>query len=364
MDLAVIGGGPAGAVAARLAALRGHTVVVLEAAPAPRRKPGEGLPPRVRPLLEQLQLCHYLDDPRIALPCQGVRALTGTTTMEFPFIGSRYGAGWRVARQPFETLLMEAAHAAGVAWRSSCTATRIERVGQRWQLDTRGARGPTPVPARIQARFVIDASGRSSWVARRLGARRIRKDRLLAVCRHYRAVTAPARDTDSWITVESVPQGWWYSCRLPSGIASVMYFVDSDLAELGTLKSNEGWQRALADAPATAEYLANGWHAADEVHRTDAGTSYLDRMSGDGWLAVGDAAVAFDPLSSQGLDNALTAGYYAAHAAHDWLAGKPDALAAYEHLVGYGYRAYLSELPGAYRRLAPAAPGPFWQRRA
>ena len=310
-------------------------------------------------MLERLQIRRYLDDPRIALPCQGVRALNGATLMEFPFIGSRYGAGWRVARQPFETLLMEAAHAAGVAWRWNCTAARIERVGKRWHIGTRGARGP----ALLQARFIIDASGRSSWIARRLGARRIRWDRLLAVHRHYRATTAPARETDSWITVESVPQGWWYSCRLPDGSASVMLFVDSDLDELGALKGHAGWQRALARAPATAEYLATGWRAADPMHRTDAGTSALDRMTGDGWLAAGDAAVGFDPLSSQGLDHALTTGYYAAHAAHDWLMGKPSALAAYEQLLEHSYRAYLLERTAAYRRLAPATPGPFWQRR-
>jgi flavin-dependent dehydrogenase len=61
----------------------------------------------------------------------------------------------------------------------------------------------------------------------------------------------------------------------------------------------------------------------------DAGSALLEPMAGEGWMAVGDAATAFDPVSGQGLANCLVSGFIGAHAASDHLAGRNSALTVY-----------------------------------
>src|SRR4029434_4989904 len=61
-----------------------------------------------------------------------------------------------------------------------------------------------------------------------------------------------------------------------------------------------------------------------------ANSSRLDSVSGHGWLAVGDAAMAFDPLSSQGLMHALASGMRAGEALHSCLAGEAAAMGEYD----------------------------------
>jgi flavin-dependent dehydrogenase len=94
-----------------------------------------------------------------------------------------------------------------------------------------------------------------------------------------------------------------------------------------------------------------------------AATSRLDRIAGDGWLAAGDAAAAYDPLSSQGVGSALGAGFYAGHAAADHLAGRGEALPAYLHLLQESYAACLDLQRRHYRRERRWPEAAFWRRR-
>ena len=137
-------------------------------------------------------------------------------------------------------------------------------------LDAVRAMGVRVVERRLRvapaARFVIDASGRSARIARARGARRMRGDGLVAVFRQT------AR-TGSATTVVAAENGWAYTSP---GIAA--FLTDADLL------------------PRMAGCV------------TDASTSWLDRLAGAGWAATGDAAAAFDPLSSQGIVTALVMG--------------------------------------------------------
>jgi flavin-dependent dehydrogenase len=92
-------------------------------------------------------------------------------------------------------------------------------------------------------------------------------------------------------------------------------------------------------------------------------TSRLDRIEGDGWLAVGDAAVAYDPLSSYGVASAMGSGFYAGNAIADLLAGREEARLAYLDVMQRACGACLDAQREAYswERRWPEAP--FWRRR-
>src|SRR5437870_11751277 len=99
--VAIAGGGPAGAVAARVLARRGGRAVVLEAGAGPALQVGEALPPSVAPLLRHLGLEAFLEADG-HLRSQGNRSHWGSEqAAESPFLANPYGAGWHVDRRRF-----------------------------------------------------------------------------------------------------------------------------------------------------------------------------------------------------------------------------------------------------------------------
>jgi flavin-dependent dehydrogenase len=89
----------------------------------------------------------------------------------------------------------------------------------------------------------------------------------------------------------------------------------------------------------------------------------LERPAGKGWLAVGDAALSFDPLSSQGLLNGLFTGLAAAEAANRYLRGAAHALTEYLQVIRGIRDAYQRHLALWYAAETRWPEAPFWQRR-
>jgi flavin-dependent dehydrogenase len=88
-----------------------------------------------------------------------------------------------------------------------------------------------------------------------------------------------------------------------------------------------------------------GFQPLGEAGYCTAHSCWTAPSAGPGWLAVGDAALACDPLSSQGLFNALYSGLMAARALRSALAGDTDALADYDRTIARvvdAYRAHLT----------------------
>src|SRR5690606_18476108 len=109
--------------------------------------------------------------------------------------------------------------------------------------------------------------------------------------------------------VEATPAGWWYSSSIPDGRAIAIYFTDADLREGETL--SETWARALMETSLSRSRLgeeARAWRP----RGIDAGTQSLGGPPALGCVAVGDAALALDPLSSSGLTRAIEGGKMAA----------------------------------------------------
>ncbi len=94
-----------------------------------------------------------------------------------------------------------------------------------------------------------------------------------------------------------------------------------------------------------------------------AGTSRLDRITGPGWLAVGDAAAAYDPLSSYGMGSAMGSGYYAACAIADHLIGSEDSMAAYAHVMARAHQTCVDVLATSYAEERRFPDAQFWRRR-
>lgn len=365
VDVAIAGGGPGGAAAAIALAKQGQRVLLADAGTGRWPRIGEGLPPSARALLRELGV---LDQVLAEGHCRspGTLAFWGSNTAhtEDTLFGL-HGDGLQLDRARFDAGLRTAARAAGAQVLEGARLRLLAR-GDAHTSHTLELRIGEAAPQRVQARWLIDASGRSATLARALGAQRIAHDRLLAF--HQRLSGGAATDRDGRTWVEAVADGWWYSVLLPSGERLIAYLSDfsgeDGAAERRGLLTGEGLWDALRLAPRLHALCSeHGWRPHGAVQGADAGSTELDQAGGKRWIAVGDAAMAFDPLSSKGIANALYTGVRAAGVIWACERGDADAVGGYARHLREIHRVYRGQCRGFYAMEGRWALSGFWRKR-
>ena len=359
-DVAIIGGGPAGSSTAIALARAGLSVVVLERMERPRLRVGETLPPSIRLELDKLGV--WAEFQRAGhLPSVGNRSVWGSAKpFDNDFIFNPYGSGWHVDRQRFDEMLLSAAQSSGAKVLNGMGLAGLEYESNRgWQLEMECTAGR----ALINARFVVDASGRASAFARLCGIRRCSLDKLIGIVGYLDARLD--HPTGERITlVEAVRDGWWYSALLPDGKLVVVYMTDTDIAAIQKLRESEQWLARLNQTRYTRERVeSHNYELEAATHIVSANSSRLEAVAGNCWLAVGDAAASYDPLSSQGISTALSTGINAAKSIQDYFEGKPDALKDYADSLEKNFAAYLLNRRAYYAIEKRWPDSIFWRRR-
>lgn len=130
----------------------------------------------------------------------------------------------------------------------------------------------------------------------------------------------------------------------------------------GRQHASAAFQAALARTTHVRAALA-GYALASRPRGADAGSARLARPAGDGWIAAGDAAISYDPLSSHGILNALHTGTEAGHAVAAALDGDASAIPGYAEHVDAVYATYLHHLHAYYAAETRWSDHPFWARR-
>jgi flavin-dependent dehydrogenase len=360
-EVAVVGAGPAGAIAAATLARQGRRVVLLDGGRHPSAfAGGESLPPLAPALRHELALGTVLASGA-HLPCYGNASVWGSREIQYQhFITSPYGAGWHLDRPAFDAALREQAEAAGAQLLvSQLRALRPTASGD-WHLRLQTPSGEQ----QALATWVLDCSGRRRVVSRQLGQPYRHHDRLVAYCQHYSLPAGAPADDDRLTLVEAAPWGWGHSAGLPGGARAVTLFADASPASGRQLGTPAGFATALLALPQLAGLLrAHGYVPLGALRATDARTGCLSQLAGAGWLAAGDAATAFDPLAAQGILAAVWAGHRAALALGQALAGDAAALPVYARQVQERFahlRAQSQHFYGQERRWASE---PFWRAR-
>ena len=342
-DVVVVGGGPAGAAAAVTVRWRGASVALVAGGPARGGRPGEGLPPAGEGVVAEV-FGPGAFWPERHRPSYGNRSAWGSDRVdESDFMLHPLGHGWHLDRTAFDRDLLSAARELGVRVLDRTRVRRAARRGGVWTLELDGA-------AVAPGRVVVDATGRTAAVARAQGAHRRRVDRLVAVV--WQLAGAGARDRDATTLVEASAEGWWYTAPVPRGRRFAAFLTDADL-----LPSRAGRWDAVTPSPHVRAAL-HGLRPVAPPRATDASVAHLDRVAGPGWLATGDAAASFDPLSSQGIVTALVLGRAAGEAAT--APGEPFAYAgAVERVVAE----HLADRLAYYALEDRFGTSPFWARR-
>lgn len=357
-DVVILGGGPAGLATAiglrRQPGMDGVRILVAEAAGEGRQRVGESAPPALPVPLGQLGLMERFraDGHR---PCPGTASLWGRDAVGHnDFMYDPLGPAWRLDRRRFDPMLAEAARQAGAEVVFDAPFQQAEADGQGGFRLTLGG------GCEVSARWVVDATGPRAVFARHLGVRRLVDDTFFA-CARFPVIGAGMLTMQTLL--EATPEGWWYAARLPDGRAIVMATVDR--AGLKAIEDESGWHAALARTRLIGPSLSRvelDWSGAAMVEPVRSGR--LERVGGAQWLAVGDAAASFDPITSQGVYKALADGVEVSRLLARLLRGESgDGLAAREAAVAERFTQYRDQRRYLYGLENRWPEAPFWRAR-
>lgn len=358
----ILGGGPAGCATALSLLASGFAperIVLIEASRYERDRIGESIPPDTRGLFAELGvLAAFLGQAHE--PNYGSASSWGADELGYnDFVFNPHGHGWHLDRRRFDAWLAAEVEARGVACKTELRFLDVVEHGANGALlalgDARGER------ERIDARFVVDATGARSLYARRMGARRRDLDRLVSVAGFFRL---PAGAPFGRLTLlEAVEYGWWYTARLPEQRIAVALATSHGLLKQRRFDRPRPWLEALIGTRHIIGPLAACDPEPGSLSICTAPSFVLDRAYGDHWLAVGDAASAYDPISSQGIFKALTDGLSAGRRIVEHLAGRSDALAIHQQELEQRFDAYAQQRAYFYAQEQRWPDAPFWRER-
>jgi flavin-dependent dehydrogenase len=337
-DVVVIGGGPSGSTVATLVADAGHKVLVLERAKFPRFHIGESLMPETYWTFERLGMLPKLRDSEFVKK-YSVQFVTATGRESQPFYFDARdprpcSQTWQVLRSRFDEMLLDnAAEHGATVWQEANVNEILLEPSETDDLPRATGvivtRKGEASPRRINAKIVVDATGTSAMLSKKLGIRKgdpmLRKAAIFA---HYKGCARDPGKNGGATLVLSTRQndGWFWYIPLPDDVTSVG--VVGDLSRLSNKLSSP--ERTLEEEIANCAGLEPRMRDAQRVGDVHVISDYSYRSSrcaGDGWALVGDAFGFLDPMYSSGVFLALKSGEMAADAINDALAsGRADAM--------------------------------------
>ncbi len=351
----VVGGGPAGVATAIALKERGLSVAMVDKSDYDDIRVGEHLLPIAYPLLSKLNIPRDAWDAE-SYTCAQVRSAWGTSKLSSnESIWSSLGGGALLTRPTFDSGLAKHAEKIGVTVYRKTTLSAFDRADGKWDLTLNDGE------QKIKADFLVDATGRPSKITQALGGRPDVYDKLIGLCVFVEPKPS-ANMEDKSILIETCEDGWWYSARLYYGTLSVAFMTDSDMLSSSGLNPIDYYNKMLCKSCYTRSRIEN-YKSATKAYIRPAQTQLLDRFTGDGWLAVGDAAISCDPLSSAGIYKGFVMGIAAAEAINSQMQGDRKAFERYVGQVKEIFEEYL-QTRGHYYRLVTRWPkSKFWNRR-
>ena len=345
-DVLVIGGGPAGSTVAPMLARKGYRVVLLEKAHHPRFHIGESLLPANMPLLEKLGVA---DEVRaIGMEKWGAEFVS-------PWHGHgqefRFSEAWdksmpyayQVKRADFDLILIRNAAREGAEVIEGCKVGGVD-----FLPDDQGAIvSATHDDGREQrwkTRFVVDASGRDTFLANRFRIKhRNPRHNSSAMYAHFVGARRNEGQAEGNITIFWFDHGWFWFIPLSDGATSVgatvwPYYMKTK----GSRPLDQFFLDTIAMCPPLAERLKDA-QAVTAAEATGNFSYVSERNHGANYLLLGDAFAFIDPVFSSGVMLAMNSGFAGAEAIDTCLSRPREAAAAlkeFDRIMRHGPTAF------------------------
>ena len=315
-DVLVIGGGPAGSTAAALLAQQGHSVRLLEKARHPRFHIGESLLPANLPLFDKLGVRAQIE--AIGMEKWGAEFVSPWHDHRQTF---QFAEAWdksmpyafQVRRSEFDTILIRNAAEKGARVSEGCRVRDVAFLpeGQGATVMAEHDDGRTET---LHTRFVIDASGRDTFLGHRFQAKqRNPRHNSSAIYGHFKGARRhPGREAGN-ITIFWFDHGWFWFIPLADGSTSVGAVTWPYYMKTRKKPLRDFFLDTVALCPALAERLSDA-ELVSEVEATGNFSYVCDRSHGDNYLLLGDAYAFIDPVFSSGVLLAMNSAFVGAEA--------------------------------------------------
>ena len=315
-DVLVIGGGPAGSTAATLLAEKGHRVTLLEKAHHPRFHIGESLLPANLPLFDQLGIRAEVE--AIGMQKWGAEFVSPwherQQTFEFADAWDKsMPSAFQVRRSEFDEILIRNAARKGAEIIEGCRVREVEflpdNAGAIVRAEHDDGRSET-----WQCRFLIDASGRDTFLGNRFKAKqRNPKHNSSSLYGHFKDAKRHADKKEGHISIFWFEHGWFWFIPLADGTTSIGVVTWPHHMKTRKNSVKDFFLDQIALCPALAMRLKD----AELVSGVDATGNFsytCDRTHGDTYLLLGDAYAFIDPVFSSGVMLAMKSAFEGADA--------------------------------------------------
>ncbi len=360
-DVVVVGAGPAGcANAISLLLYGGKRVVLIERGDFNTIRVGEQVSPSFLKYLDYLKVNSADFGEKNYKPCFHSVSFWGShRPIERHSVFTTEHANYQIDRELFELSLIKKVSESGgiVLPRTTISALHKSSDGF-WHIQASHAKKKRLA---LKSKFLVDATGRNSGIARRLNLKAQHWDRLTGI--GFFLKTDNDKDDGAQV-IESVKLGWWYSAPLPHNQRVICFFTDADIASTQKLNKTDKWLALLAESTFIKFRLTGTNRLSDKPWVKRAHSRLLSENLPAGYVPVGEASCSFDPISSMGIGFALASGSQAATAitASDHTSGDMS-IQSYSNDIKRIFSDYLKTRNKIYCQEQRWPNSAFWQRR-
>ncbi len=354
-DVLVIGGGPAGSSISALLAEQGWHVEVLEKDTHPRFHIGESLLPDTLPFLERLGVLQEVD--KIGIQKHGIELISPShdkpVTLYFADATDRsFPYAYQVRRSEFDQVLLKNAGRKGAKVHEGCRVTEVRFRQGNTALAIAVDRDKNT--CRWEASFIVDATGRDTFLSSRSGCKeRDRHHNSAAIYGHFEGARRHNGIDEGNISIHWFEHGWVWMIPFKDGVTSV-----GAVCWPSYLKSRKvGLDQFLWDTLAMCPPVSQRLRDAKLIMPVMAAANYSyqsRQMTGPNYIMIGDAFAFIDPVFSSGVHLALKSAILGASVVDAHLRGSPDLphlKKAFERTVRRGLDTYSWFI---YRFMQPA----------